>query len=436
LAVLFHAPKSGRTDPENGVYIDRLEPPEKGRRIVTDTHREAPKGFALRVNADGSKSFVLRYAAGGWDRLLTIGRYPTWTLTAARIQAREYRRRIDAGEDILGARHSERAEPTVSDVAHRFFQHKADLRSAGDIRAVLRHYLLAELGQRRLTAVRRRDVIALVERIADSRPRQAALLLTYTKQLFAWAEDRELIEANPVATLKPARIHKALAPRARTRVLDNDELKAFWQTADTCGLHRLTALALKLVLVTGQRPGEVTGMHWDEIDGRLWTIPGARRGKTETAHTVPLTETAEAILDDAKAEVARLTKRRRAKPSGYVFETRPGQCLTSAGLSRAVNRYADRLGSKRATDGGRWTPHDLRRTMRTHLSAAGVSEMVAELAIGHTRKGIAAVYDLHTYDREKRAALEAWERRLARLIAGEPADEEKVVPLAPRQPAS
>ena len=66
----------------------------------------------------------------------------------------------------------------------------------------------------------------------------------------------------------------------------------------------------------------------------------------------------------------------------------------------------------------KWRPHDLRRTVRTGLAAAGVTETVAELTIGHTRKGIAAVYDLHRYDREKRSALEAWERRLLHLVSG------------------
>ena len=71
----------------------------------------------------------------------------------------------------------------------------------------------------------------------------------------------------------------------------------------------------------------------------------------------------------------------------------------------------------------RWRPHDLRRTMRTGLAAAGISENIAELVIGHTRQGIVAVYDLHRYDAEKRSALEAWERRLLRIVAGESPDD-------------
>jgi integrase len=96
---------------------------------------------------------------------------------------------------------------------------------------------------------------------------------------------------------------------------------AYGHNADT-GLHLLTALALKLVLVTGQRPGEVAGMHRDEIKGRVWTIPASRRAKTETAQSVYLGDTALAIIAAAKAEVDRLQKREeRAVERGFIFET-------------------------------------------------------------------------------------------------------------------
>ena len=160
-------------------------------------------------------------------------------------------------------------------------------------------------------------------------------------------------------------------------------------------------------------------MRWSEVRGNTWTIPETRRGKTGTAHVVPLTGTALEVLKAAKAEVKRLTKRRGRKPAGYIFETRPGKSPAVNSIDRAVSRFSTALGNKDAEKWGHWTPHDLRRTCRTGLSAAGVGEVIAELTIGHTRKGIAAVYDLHRYDAEKRQALEAWERRLLRILAGE-----------------
>ena len=267
-----------------------------------------------------------------------------------------------------------------------------------------------------------------MEGIAATRRREAGRLLTYIKRIWAFAEDRELIEGNPVASLKAGNIGEGLTPRQRGRVLSDDELARFWHRGETCGLRRLTVLALQFVLVTGQRPGEVAGIRRSEIDGDTWVIPAERRRKTDSALTVPLTATAQRILDAAREETERLKPRRGEAHSDHIFQTRPGKPITTTALSRAVLRYAERLGSNDDPTWGYWRPHDLRRTARTGLSAAGVGELVAELAIGHTRKGMVAVYDLHRYDAEKRAALEAWERRLLRIVEGQPGDE-NVVPI-------
>lgn len=411
-------------------FIAKAEPPEKGRRLIFDDHKDAPRGFGLRITAAGTVSFVLRYRSReGHDRLLTIGEHGTWSLAAARKKAGEYRQQVDQGTDILDERRAERAELTVSDVVDRYCKAHVDkLASAKAVRGMFDNHLIPALGTTKMRKVRRRDVIELLEGLAAKRGRSAALLLGHIKGLFAWAEDRELIEGNPVATLRPQKIGKELSPTKRGRVLSDDEIRALWESAEQCGIHRLTALALKFIIVTGQRPGEVCGMRHAEVDGAMWVIPAARRGKTGTAHAVPLTETARSLIDTAKVEVARLGKR-KPRTGEFVFEARPGQPLSVHGMDRAVKRFAEALGNCVAPSWGHWRPHDLRRTMRTGLAAAGVNETVAELTIGHTRKGIAAVYDRHRYDAEKRAALEAWERRLLRIAEGK-VPEDNVVPLA------
>jgi integrase len=406
-------------------HIKKAEKPEKGNRLVFDDHKDAPRGFGLRITSAGGKAFILRYRpkASGRDRLMTIGQWPTWSLSAARAKAGEFKREIDGGKDILEDRRLERQRPLLEGVVEEYCETVTDsLVSGPQIKSALTRYLVAGIGaSTKFSDIRRSDVRGVVEDLAKKHPRQAALLLTYTKGLFAWAEDKEKIDVNPVATLKPGKIDKAMSNRnfVRGRCLDDNEIKALWTKVETCGMHRLTALALKLVLVTGQRPGEVAGMRWSEVKGSTWTIPETRRGKTATAHVVPLTDTALEVLMGAKAEVLRLTKRRGRKPSGYVFETRPGNSPAVNAIDRAVKRFAADLGNKDAEKWGHWTPHDLRRTCRTGLSAAGVGEVIAELTIGHTRKGIAAVYDLHRYDMEKRHALEVWERRLKQILAGE-----------------
>jgi integrase len=327
--------------------------------------------------------------------------------------------------DVLLERRREMHETTLNEAIKQFGEsYCTTIKSGPKVRAALKRHVSPKLGKLRLKDVRRADVIQLVERMAEAHPRQAAHVLAYTKRMFAWAADRELIEADPVSSLKPKRISALLTPVNRARVLTDEEIKSFWESAETSGMHKLTAMALKFVLVTGQRPGEVSAMRWDEVDedAKLWTIPASRRGKTGTAHTVPLTDTALEILADTMREVARLERRRGKGPRLIVFEARPDMALTASALSLAASRFKSELGNQDLPDLGHWRPHDLRRTMRTGLAACRIDEVVAELTVGHTRKGIAATYDRYSYMPERRAAMEAWERRLLRIVAGQPAD--------------
>lgn len=415
------------TDGTKGT-IAKAEAPVKGQRFIFDDHRDAPRGFGLRITAAGGKAFILKYTSDGRERRKTIGEWPTWTLEAARAEARDLVRRIDTGDDPLEAKRRRRAEPTVAELAVEWLDKAASgLASEKAIRGLINNDLLPAVGKMKVSDVRRRDVIEAVEAKAATAPRAAAQLLLYSRRLFDYATDRDIIPANPLAGLKPGSIQVAgkrapLKAVVRGRILDGEEIRDFWQNVETCGMHRLTALALKLVLATGQRPGEVAGMHEREIEGRRWTIPAARRGKTDSAHSIHLTDTALGIIADAKAEIDRLHRRRGEPWAGYIFEARPGQPVTNAALCRAVERAQATLGAKDSAPWGRWRPHDLRRTMRTGLSACGVRPDIAELTIGHTKRGIVAVYDQHGFETERRAGLEAWEARLLRIAAGKDPD--------------
>ncbi len=409
--------------------IAKAEGPATGYRLVFDDHRDAPRGFGLRISSPGTKVFILRYTVDGRRKHKTIGDWPAWGLEQARIEARRLFQQIQSGGDPLEEKRRRKAEPTIKELAGEWLdRHATGLKSEKAIRSLIEGELVKALGPRKVSDIRRRHVIEVIEAKADSAPRQAGHLLVYSRKMLDYAVDRDFIPANPLAGLKPSSItvkgkRDPLRQVARARVLDPDEIRAFWSAVETCGLHRLTALALKLVLVTGQRPGEVAGMHQDELAGTTWTIPAARRGKTDTAHTIHLTKTALAIIEAARAEVARLADRRTVAPSGHIFEAWPGKAISNAALARAVDRMAGALGAKDVPPWGRWTPHDLRRTMRTGLSACRVRPDIAELTIGHVKTGIVAVYDQHGFEAERRAALEAWEARLLSITAGKDPDQ-------------
>ena len=423
MAVLYERRVKGRRTEPDPVFLAQIQPPERGPKLIFDSHRDAPRGFGVKVSVKGRVTFVLRYLnQQGSDRMITIGEFgeTQWSLAAARIQAGKLRVQIDEGVDPLDDKREARKELTVREAVKQYCENHADkLDSGNQIRSALKRYFVKPLGSRSLASIRRKDVLELVAALNKKHPRTAGLLLSYIKQVFAWSEDREEIEVNPVASIRPRRIGRELAPRKRKRVLSDSEIRAFWDGAEDCGIHKLTSLALKFILVSGQRPGEVSRLHWDQITNDVWLIPDAHRGKTNTSHEVPLTAEALSILKDAKNEVARLNKRRKREASGHVFETGLGAAITGAAISRAVSENVEALGNLNVEPWGHWTPHDLRRTCRSGMAAEGITTTVAELVLGHIQQGIVAVYDQHPYADEKRDALEAWERRLLRIVEGE-----------------
>ena len=406
--------------------IRTLEPPAKGARLVFDAHRDAPPGFAVKITSAGTVTFVLRYTASdtGQRRVLTVGHWPAWTVVAAREKGAEHRRRIDAGIDPLAERASRRADPTFAEAVEEYAAVRlSQLKSGAKVHRCLVRDAVPVIGRLKMKDIRRRDIIRMVESRAD-KPRTAGMLLAYVKTMMGWCADREMIDIDPAAGVRGSRIHADIRQRARARVLDDAEIRTLWLNAETCGMHRLTALALKMVLLTGQRPGEVCGMQWAEVDrdARTWTVPAARRGKTNDTHTVPLCRTALKLLDDAQEKVEKLTPRRKVEPSGFVFETRPGAPIDRGSANRAVARYRAELGNRELPELGHWVPHDLRRTCRTRLAEIGVTPDIAELTIGHVKRGIVATYDRHAYRQQIRMALESWERRLLAIVHGEQPD--------------
>jgi integrase len=162
--------------------------------------------------------------------------------------------------------------------------------------------------------------------------------------------------------------------------------------------------------LTGQREREVADMRWSEVDfdKRLWTVPASRM-KGGRAHEVPLSPAAIELL--------------RALPRFT------GACIfTTTGGAKPINGFGKaKVRIDKLSGVGGWVIHDLRRTMRTRLSALPVQDLVRELAIAHAKPGLHKVYDQHAYQDEKRECLDLWERRLLSIV--EPPEGPKVLPL-------
>lgn len=389
--------------------------------------------FTLLARRAGDRKLI-------WHKL---GRYPEMTLSSAREAARDALGALARGKhpkeiaDDRRRAEEKRRKDTVESVAEEFFKrHASKLRTARGVEATIRRDLL---GQRRegdkwvpdparklhwrdraITDITRRDVVEVIEAVADrDAPYAARNLLAWARKMLNWAVARDTygLEVNPCARVKAADL--VGKGEARDRVLEDHELRLIWRAAQRKGAPFGTLA--QVLLATGQRLGEWAKARDGEIDQGLLTVPSSRM-KAKEAHTVPLAPRVASLLDSLP---------RFEGSAGYLFSTtfgkRPvsGFSKAKADLDRLIAELAakERAAGKDTKDVAPWRIHDLRRTVRTRLSGIGIPDMIAELVIGHRQQGVRAVYDRHRYDREKREALEKWERTLLAIVEPQEPDD-------------
>ena len=274
----------------------------------------------------------------------------------------------------------------------------------------LRTFFVKEWGERSVTSIERRDVTDAIKAIVDRGAMyQAHNLLGHLRALFNWAiatEDYGL-EHSPCDRIKPKALIGERKPRQR--VLSDAELVAFWGATE--GMGYPYGPLFRLLLLTGCRKSEIGGARWREIDEgkKLLAIP-PDRFKSDAQHLVPLTEAAWAIVE----ALPRFTK------GDYLFSSTFGASPVS-GFAGAKERL-DGLMAKELGELEPFRLHDLRRTVRTRLASLRVADAVAELVIGHGKKGLQRVYDQHRYEPEMREALELWAGRLRDITEVPPAN--------------
>jgi integrase len=287
---------------------------------------------------------------------------------------------------------------TVADVIALFIERyqKPRNRAWREVERILTREL-APWRDRPIQTITRRDVIELLDRIADRAPYMANRTLAHTRKLFAWAMERDIVDASPVAAVKaPAR------ETSRDRVLEPAELAAVWRAAETLGWP--FGPIVQLLIVTAQRIGEVATLRWQDIDLERaeWRLP-REAVKTDRRHTVPLSPLALEII----TSLPRIG-------DGLVF---PANRVGSANPVSGFSKTKCRLDQLSGVTG--WRYHDIRRSVATGLQRLGVRLEVTEAVLNHvsgSRAGIVAVYQRHYYGPEKRAALDAWSREVARSL--------------------
>ncbi|WP_175492690.1 tyrosine-type recombinase/integrase [Methylocapsa palsarum] len=380
-----------------------LKPAPAGKRtVIWDT---AVPSLCVRVTDTGAASFnvmrrlkgrIIRRMVGiSWRVPFPAGQPLPYSLSDARNDARSAILDISRGIDPKAAREAAKeaetqaARETFSALAKEFLaDHVSSLRSAREVEAAFKNELLPVFGKKPIAEISDVDIVRLVKGISKDRPYQARHIFAYLSKFFAWAAAHRYVKASPFAGLKAKDL--LVKPSARLRILNDDELAALWRA--TAALPYPSGPFVRLLLLTGQRLREVAEMAWSEvdIDKAVWTIP-ADRMKADAPHIVPLAPEAVVILKS----LPRWT-------GPFVFSTTGGH-RPIANFS-GIKEKADAL----LTNIENWRFHDLRRTMRTGLSALRIVDTVSELCIAHTQKGLHRIYDQHSYIDEKRHAFEAW----------------------------
>jgi integrase len=322
--------------------IKGLKPRER-RYDVTDSDR---RGLMLRVQPTGTKTFFYRYHINGRQFRVKLGNYPVMTLHMAREAYQVLANRVRRGTNVAVDIHQEQSE-TVALLAEQWLRQIKRQRKRPEDTARRINAVVAELGTLPVTRVTRADLRNVLADMADRVPVAANRLYSELKQMFVFAVEWGYLEHSPMDKMKKL---PGGPETSRDRCLIEAEIRTFWHKLDTSKMSGDMRRALRVLLATGQRRGEVVQAAWDEFDIEkvLWTIPAERikgkKGKT-SPHVVPLSPLALDLL---------------GKPSGgWVFPGKGGPVRPEA-VTHALAKSREHFGVDP------FTVHDLRRTAATH----------------------------------------------------------------------
>jgi integrase len=379
------------------------------------TRQEIPdggcRGLYLIVQPSGRRAWAVRYRYQGTTRKLTLDKIDS--LAEARKAATAALRELERGHDPAALKFdaqaqadkaaADRARDTVEALALEFIEQYAKRKTRRNswrqTEHVFHRIVLPAWRGRIIHDLERRDIRELVEHVAVDRPVLANRTLAHLSKFFNWLLERDVIKASPCAGVKqPAK------EQARDRVLDDDEIRALWAACDAIG--GAAGTVVKLLLLTGQRCGEVVGMRRSEISGDVWTLL-PERTKNKQRHEVPLSAQALAIIE--------------AMP---VID---GDYLFTSSQTRRLGNIAP---AKVALDthmkpSQPWVLHDLRRTVASGMARLGVQLPVIEKVLNHVGgsfAGVVGIYQRHQYAAEKRDALARWANHLDGVVSGKSAD--------------
>jgi integrase len=390
------------------LFTDKKIKALKSKNHIYDVREQ--NGFAIRVFPSGEKSWVFIYTYSGRKRRMTLGNYRTMTLSEARIKHGEaYKILKSENKDPAQVQQQEKAEnrdsSTIEGLIEEYIEKwaKPRKRSWKEDKRLLDIDVKPLWGKRKAKDITKRDVVLLLENIVKrGAPIAANRAFACIRRMFNFAVERDIIAATPCTTIKaPSKENQ------RDRCLSVVEIKAVWHSLEKAPMAEATKIALKLQLVTAQRKGEILGTEWSEVDldTRWWIIP-ENKAKNSIHHRVPLSELAIELIIELKKINGN---------SHWLFPSETGKShMRGESIDKAVRRSHEVIFKEAKIK--HFTPHDLRRTAATHMTEMGISRLVVSKILNHVDNSITAIYDRHSYDTEKKNALESWGIKLREIV--------------------
>ena len=356
-------------------------------------------GLYLILQPSGARSWAVRYRHNGKPRKHTLGPYPVIDLATARALGTKALRAVAEDRDPASERQERRANSVAAVVAQFLAKHGRNYRprTFQEAQRLLRQNLVARWGNQPLASITRKQLRDMLDQlVANDTPMLANRVHSIIRKLFGWAVENEIIAVSPFVGLKAPAEEKS-----RDRILTDQELRAVWHAAGHLGVY---GSLVRLLILTGQRRGEIAGLTWSEIDldKRLISLP-RDRVKNDHAHEVPLSAQAVVLIQALPRNSER-----------YALSLRGG-VMTGFGKPKA---QLDKLCG--VAD---FVLHDLRRTAASGMARLGVGLPVIEKVLNHVGgsfAGVVGIYQRHDFAGEKRRALDLWSSHIATIVADRP----------------
>ncbi len=346
----------------------------------------------------GRKVWNTIYRANGKPRWLRIGDASTIGLSDARVLAAETALAVAKGADPAAERRAQRSAGTFGELAAKYVELYAKKKNKSWKQGA---YLVERFATERwrnlpAASIQRSDVTAM---IAKLKPVLANQVLAAVSAVFSWGIREEIV------TVNPCKLVERNTTKSRERILSDSEIPTFWAAFDD--IDPITAAAFRAILLTGQRPGEVSNMRFEHLKDGFWELPGAPSNvwpgtKNANSHRVPLSAPVRALIDVLLGE--------KWPESGYVFGRKSGRPVSE--LDASMRDLIAKLGIELVT------PHDLRRTFASTVAALGFGRQAIDRILNHADRSIAGVYDRHTYAKEDTVIVEAVAAKITALVEG------------------